>query len=39
MLVCARLRHVAGSDWGTKRYMNMEHLLELDAEQEDTLTG
>ena len=39
MLVCARLRHVAGSDWGTKRYMNMEHLLELDAEKEDTLTG
>ena len=39
MLVCARLRHVAGSDWGTKRYMNMEHLLELDAEREDTMTG
>ena len=37
MLVCARLRHVAGSDWGTKRYMNMEHLLELDAEREDTM--
>lgn len=25
MLVCARLRHVAGTQWGTKRYMNMEH--------------
>ncbi len=31
MLVCARLRHVAGSSWGNKRYMNMDHLLELAA--------
>ncbi|MDD5935814.1 MAG: IS256 family transposase [Clostridiales bacterium] len=30
MLVCARLRHVAGSEWGAKRYMNMDHLSELD---------
>ena len=33
MLVCARLRHVAGTDWGLKRYMNMEHLLEMDVEE------
>lgn len=39
MLVCARLRHVAGSEWGIKRYMNMEHLFEIDLEQEDTLVG
>lgn len=26
MLVCARLRHVAGTQWGAKRYMNMDHL-------------
>lgn len=26
MLVCARLRHVAGTQWGSKKYMNMEHL-------------
>ena len=26
MLVCARLRHVAGSQWGNKIYMNMKHL-------------
>lgn len=39
MLVCARLRHVAGSEWGVKRYMNMEHLLEFDLEQDDTLVG
>ena len=25
-LVCARLRHVAASEWGSKRYMDMEHL-------------
>ena len=37
MLVCARLRHVAGTNWGIKRYMNMEHLRSLDAEQEDSL--
>ena len=32
MLVCARLRHVAGSDWGIERYMNMDHLLEMDMD-------
>ena len=26
MLVCARLRHVAGTRWGSKKYMNMKHL-------------
>ncbi|MDL2229978.1 IS256 family transposase, partial [Treponema sp. OttesenSCG-928-L16] len=26
MLVCARLRYVAGSQWGTKKYMSMKHL-------------
>jgi putative transposase len=26
MLVCARLRHVAGTRWGNKKYMNMKHL-------------
>ena len=26
MLVCARLRHVADTQWGNKKYMNMEHL-------------
>jgi transposase-like protein len=39
MLVCARLRHVAGTDWGTKRYMNMDHLLEMDADLNETLVG
>ena len=26
MLVWARLRHVAGTQWGNKKYMNMKHL-------------
>jgi hypothetical protein len=32
MLVCARLRHVAGTQWGNKKYMNMKHL---EASQND----
>ncbi len=37
MLVCARLRHVAGTQWGAKRYMNMDHLnsMELNTESDD----
>lgn len=27
MLVCARLRHVAATSWGTRRYINMDHLF------------
>ena len=26
ILVCARLRYVAGTQWGNKKYMNMKHL-------------
>ena len=26
MLVCARLRHVAGKEWGSKKYLNMKHF-------------
>jgi len=26
MLAAARLRHIGGSKWGLRRYMNMEHL-------------
>ena len=29
MLVCARLRHAAGTQWGTKKYMSMKHLEAL----------
>jgi transposase-like protein len=32
ILVCARLRYIAGKNWGVKRYMDMQrlqqHLLE-----------
>lgn len=31
MLICARLRYVAGTPWGAKRYMNMEYLYEMDV--------
>jgi putative transposase len=34
MLVAARLRHIAGSRWGLKRYLKMERLDELRREQE-----
>lgn len=38
MLVCARLRHVASSEWGTKRYLNMEHLRSMIlSEEKETL--
>ena len=40
MLVCARLRHVAGTQWGTRRYMNMDHLAEQgDDTATDTIVG
>ncbi len=26
MLICARLHHVAGTEWGTKRYLILDHL-------------
>ena len=32
MLAAARLRHIAGSKWGLRRYMNMEHLRLQDKE-------
>jgi len=34
MLVAARLRHVAGTRWGTRRYLNMDLLTELKKEEE-----
>ena len=32
MLVCARLRHVAGIQWGARRYMNIDHLARPEDE-------
>jgi putative transposase len=36
MLAAARLRYIAGTKWGTRRYMNMERLQELKREQQAT---
>ena len=33
MLAAARLRHIAGTKWGTRRYMDMDHLTELKKER------
>lgn len=32
MLVAARLRHVSATTWGTRKYMNMQLLKEMDQE-------
>ena len=37
MLVCARLRHVASSSWGTKRYLNMDHLNSMLLSEEESI--
>jgi putative transposase len=41
MLVAARLRHIAGTRWGDKRYLNMEHLKaqEIEEETEAAMAG
>ncbi len=36
MLVCARLRHVAGTQWGGKKYMSMKHF---ETVEESTTAG
>lgn len=35
MLVAARLRHIAGTKWGTRRYLDMELLLKKEDEKEE----
>jgi len=39
MLAAARLRHIAGTQWGLKRYMNMDRLKELKRERVVELEG
>ena len=39
MLAAGRLRHIAGTQWGLKRYMNMQRLTELKREQSIKLKG
>lgn len=34
MLVAARLRHIAGTKWSSKRYLNMQLLRELEVEKQ-----
>ena len=34
MLATARLRHIAGTKWATRRYMTMNYLYELEAQQQ-----
>ena len=34
MLVAARLRHIAGTRWGTRRYLNMQLLTEVKQQEE-----
>ena len=33
MLVCARLRHVSASAWGTKKYLEMARLYDMEKER------
>lgn len=33
MLSAARLRHIEGTKWGTKRYMNMDRLAQMKQEK------
>jgi transposase-like protein len=33
MLAAARLRHIAGTKWGTQRYLNMKRLKDMEKEQ------
>ena len=40
MLVCARLRHVAATRWGARRYMNMDHLFKPEEDHlSDIIAG
>ena len=36
MLVAARLRHMAGTRWGTRQYLDMERLREQEQEEQTT---
>jgi transposase-like protein len=36
MLVSARLRHIAGTKWGTRRYLSMEALEKQHLDEQDT---
>jgi len=33
MLAAARVRHVAGTRWGTRKYLDMDRLYELERQR------
>jgi len=33
MLVAARLRHISTTQWGERRYMDMDHLMDFKHEE------
>lgn len=39
MLVCARLRYVASSEWGSKRYLNMDHLASMNIAEKEGIAA
>jgi len=39
MLVCARLRYVTSSEWGAKRYLNMDHLASMMIAEEEGIAA
>ena len=39
MLVCARLRYMEDSLWGTRKYLNMKHLDGIEWEIDDGLAA
>lgn len=39
MLVCARLRHVSGTQWGTRQYMSMKYFTEAADTDMDSIAG
>ena len=39
MLVAARLRHVSGTKWGTRRYLDMDRLADMDRDNQHKETG
>jgi len=39
MLVAARLRHIAGTKWGTRQYLDMERLRKQELEEVSVKTA
>jgi len=39
MLVAARLRHISGTKWGTRRYLDIDRLHEASEELAEMATG